>query len=148
MAVAGSYSTGMLLFIFTERVATTLLCFDSGASGGIFAPILVPRTLSGAAFGMVCSVLFPAYHLSAGIFAIAGMGALFTASVRALLTGIVLVLEMTDNYQLILPMIITCLGATVVAQPLGETALFLSSCSIAGKAGTGTERHPAVRQTD
>ncbi|VTN14150.1 H(+)/Cl(-) exchange transporter ClcA [Raoultella terrigena] len=54
--------------------------------------------------------LFPGYHLDPGTFAIAGMGALLAASVRAPLTGIVLVLEMTDNYQLILPMIITCLG--------------------------------------
>ena len=52
----------------------------------------------------------------AGTFAIAGMGALLAASIRAPLTGIVLVLEMTDNYQLILPMIITCLGATLLAQ--------------------------------
>lgn len=65
---------------------------------------------------MAAAVLFPQYHLEAGTFAIAGMGALMAASVRAPLTGIVLVLEMTDNYQLILPMIITCLGATLLAQ--------------------------------
>jgi CIC family chloride channel protein len=52
------------------------------------------------------------------------MGALFAASVRAPLTGIVLVLEMTDNYQLILPMIITCLGATLLAQFLGGKPLY------------------------
>ncbi|VUC89930.1 H(+)/Cl(-) exchange transporter ClcA [Salmonella sp. NCTC 11881] len=46
------------------------------------------------------------------------------ASVRAPLTGIVLVLEMTDNYQLILPMIITCLGATLLAQFLGGKPLY------------------------
>ncbi|MDF0606952.1 chloride channel protein [Neisseriaceae bacterium TC5R-5] len=62
--------------------------------------------------------------LEAATFAIAGMGALFAATVRAPLTGIVLVLEMTDNYQLILPMIITCLGATLVAQFLGGTPLY------------------------
>lgn len=55
-----------------------------------------------------------------------GMGALFAATVRAPLTGIVLVLEMTDNYQLILPMIITCLGATLVAQFLGGQPLYSS----------------------
>lgn len=54
------------------------------------------------------------------------MGALFAATVRAPLTGIVLVLEMTDNYQLILPMIITCLGATLVAQFLGGKPLYSS----------------------
>ena len=66
----------------------------------------------------------PAYHLDAGTFAVAGMGALLAASLRAPLTGIVLVLEMTDNYQLILPMIITCLGATLLAQFLGGKPLY------------------------
>jgi len=51
-------------------------------------------------------------------------GALLAASLRAPLTGIVLVLEMTDNYQLILPMIITCLGATLLAQFLGGKPLY------------------------
>lgn len=126
IAVAGHYSLAMLLFIFIARVATTLLCFGSGAPGGIFAPMLALGTLLGTAFGMVCAGLLPTYHLDAGTFAIAGMGALFAASVRAPLTGIVLVLEMTDNYQLILPMIITCLGATLLAQFFGGKPLYSS----------------------
>ncbi|WP_158781762.1 H(+)/Cl(-) exchange transporter ClcA [Pantoea sp. BAV 3049] len=124
VAAAGNYTVGMLLFIFIARVVTTLLCFGSGAPGGIFAPMLALGTLLGTAFGMASASLFPAYHLEAGTFAIAGMGALFAASVRAPLTGIVLVLEMTDNYQLILPMIITCLGATLLAQFLGGKPLY------------------------
>ncbi|WP_428944017.1 H(+)/Cl(-) exchange transporter ClcA [Pantoea sp. FN060301] len=124
IAAAGNYTVGMLLFIFITRIITTLLCFASGAPGGIFAPMLALGTLLGTAFGMASASLFPEYHLQAGTFAIAGMGALFAASVRAPLTGIVLVLEMTDNYQLILPMIITCLGATLLAQFLGGTPLY------------------------
>ena len=116
----------MLLFIFIARVITTLLCFASGAPGGIFAPMLALGTLLGTAFGIASAAWFPAYHLEVGTFAIAGMGALFAASVRAPLTGIVLVLEMTDNYQLILPMIITCLGATLLAQFLGGKPLYSS----------------------
>lgn len=73
---------------------------------------------------MASAHLFPQYGIEAGTFAIAGMGALFAATVRAPLTGIVLVLEMTDNYQLILPMIITCLGATLLAQFLGGKPLY------------------------
>ncbi|WP_034949426.1 H(+)/Cl(-) exchange transporter ClcA, partial [Erwinia oleae] len=124
IAAAGNYTIGMLLFIFIARTVTTLLCFSSGAPGGIFAPMLALGTLLGTAFGMASVALFPAYSLQAGTFAIAGMGALFAASVRAPLTGIVLVLEMTDNYQLILPMIITCLGATLLAQFLGGKPLY------------------------
>ncbi|WP_413527882.1 H(+)/Cl(-) exchange transporter ClcA [Rahnella inusitata] len=124
LAAAGKYSLLMLLFIFIVRVATTLLCFASGAPGGIFAPMLALGTLLGTAFGTAALAWFPQYGIEPATFAIAGMGALFAASVRAPLTGIVLVLEMTDNYQLILPMIITCLGATLLAQFLGGKPLY------------------------
>ncbi|POP41607.1 H(+)/Cl(-) exchange transporter ClcA [Superficieibacter electus] len=124
LAMAGHYTVGLLLVIFITRVVTTLLCFCSGAPGGIFAPMLALGTLLGTAFGMAAADIFPAYHLDAGTFAIAGMGALLAASVRAPLTGTVLVLEMTDNYQLILPMIITCLGATLLAQFVGGKPLY------------------------
>lgn len=126
IAAAGNYTVGMLMFIFIARIVTTLLCFGSGAPGGIFAPMLALGTLFGSAFGLASSHLFPQYGIEPGTFAIAGMGALFAATVRAPLTGIVLVLEMTDNYQLILPMIITCLGATLVAQFLGGQPLYSS----------------------
>ena len=124
IAAAGNFSVGLLLFMFISRVITTVLCFSSGAPGGIFAPMLALGTLLGTAFGMAAQAGFPAYHLDAGTFAVAGMGALLAASLRAPLTGIVLVLEMTDNYQLILPMIITCLGATLLAQFLGGKPLY------------------------
>ena len=118
------YSLTGILMIFLFRVLTTVICFSSGAPGGIFAPTLALGTLFGSFFGYAAMLLFPQYQIEPATFAIAGMGALFAATVRAPLTGIVLVLEMTDNYQLILPMIITCLGATLVAQYLGGRPLY------------------------
>jgi CIC family chloride channel protein len=125
-AASGGFTFYALIVMFLVRLLTTLLCFCSGAPGGIFAPMLALGTVLGTAYGVGVAELFPAYGLQAGTFAIAGMGALFAASVRAPLTGIVLVLEMTDNYQLILPMIITCLGATLLAQFLGGKPLYSS----------------------
>ncbi|CAK6500647.1 H(+)/Cl(-) exchange transporter ClcA (plasmid) [Pantoea sp. Nvir] len=125
-ATAGHYTFGVLLVIFAVRLFTTLLCFSSGAPGGIFAPMLALGTVLGTAFGVLMADVFPLYHLQPATFAIAGMGALLAASVRAPLTGIVLVLEMTDNYQLILPMIVTGLGATLLAQFLGGKPLYSS----------------------
>ncbi|HKS32625.1 MAG TPA: H(+)/Cl(-) exchange transporter ClcA [Enterobacteriaceae bacterium] len=125
-AVNGDFTFYALLAMFLIRLLTTLLCFCSGAPGGIFAPMLALGTVLGTAYGVGVADLFPAYGLDPGTFAIAGMGALFAASVRAPLTGIVLVLEMSDNYQLILPMIITCLGATLLAQFLGGKPLYSS----------------------
>ena len=121
---AGGYSLTALLLFFVLRTITTIISFSSGAPGGIFAPTLALGTLFGSAFGLMATYLFPDYQIQIGTFAIAGMGALFAATVRAPLTGIVLVLEMTDNYQLILPMIITCLGATMLAQLLGGRPIY------------------------
>ena len=68
--------------------------------------------------------LMPAAIAHPGVFAVAGMGALFAATVRAPLTGIALAIEMTDNYELILPLIVTCLAATIVAQGLGGKPIY------------------------
>lgn len=121
---AGHFSLALLASIFFLRLLTTVVSFSSGAPGGIFAPVLALGTLFGTAFGMAAMIIFPDYDMQAGTFAVAGMGALFAATVRAPLTGTILVLEVTASYQLIMPMVITCLGATLVAQALGGQPLY------------------------
>ncbi|EGR5459876.1 H(+)/Cl(-) exchange transporter ClcA [Vibrio cholerae] len=113
-----------LLLLFVGRIFTTLLCFGSGAPGGIFAPMLALGTLFGYAFGLIAKVWFPELNIEPGMFTIAGMGALFAATVRAPITGILLVIEMTNNYHLILPLIITSLGAVIFAQLLGGQPIY------------------------
>lgn len=120
----GHYLAGALLLLFLFRVLTTLLSFGSGAPGGVFAPTLALGTLFGMLFGLVAHALFPEIVTEAGTFAIAGMGGLFAATVRAPITGILLVIEMTSNYEMILPLIVTCLGATMVAQSLGGRPIY------------------------
>lgn len=121
---AGHFSLAVLALVFFFRFMTSVVSFSSGAPGGIFSPLLALGTLFGTAFGLAAIELFPHYHLQAGSFAIAGMAALFAATVRAPLTGIVLVLEITGNYLLILPIVITCLGATMLAHLLGGRPLY------------------------
>ncbi|SHO57671.1 H(+)/Cl(-) exchange transporter ClcA [Vibrio quintilis] len=120
----GGYSAEILLLLFLGRILTTMLCFGSGAPGGIFAPMLGLGTLFGYAFGLIAASAFPELSIDPGTFAIAGMGALFAATVRAPITGIILVIEMTNNYYLILPLIITALGAVVFAQLLGGEPIY------------------------
>ncbi len=120
----GHYFAGALLLIFLFRVLTTLLSFSSGAPGGVFAPTLALGTLFGMLFGLAAHQLFPDIVTQAGTFAIAGMGGLFAATVRAPITGILLVIEMTSNYEMILPLIVTCLGATMMAQSLGGRPIY------------------------
>lgn len=120
----GGYSATLLLLLFVARIVTTMICFGSGAPGGIFAPMLALGTLFGYAFGLIAQSLFPELNITPGMFAIAGMGALFAATVRAPITGILLVIEMTNNYYLILPLIITSLGAVIFAQLLGGQPIY------------------------
>ncbi|WP_148300709.1 H(+)/Cl(-) exchange transporter ClcA [Shewanella marina] len=124
LATHGSFSLSVLFLLFFARLATTLACFSSGAPGGVFAPMLALGTLFGTCFGTICADLFPQMHLDPGMFAIAGMGALFAATVRAPVTGILLVMELTHNYDLILPLLITTLGATMAAQALGGKPIY------------------------
>lgn len=120
----GHFLAGTLLVIFLFRVLTSLLSFSSGAPGGVFAPTLALGTLFGMLFGLAGHALFPEIVTEPGTFAIAGMGGLFAATVRAPITGILLVIEMTSNYEMILPLIVTCLGATMVAQTLGGRPIY------------------------
>lgn len=120
----GQFLAGALMVIFLFRVITTLLSFSSGAPGGVFAPTLALGTLFGMLFGLAAHALFPEIVTEPGTFAIAGMGGLFAATVRAPITGILLVIEMTSNYEMILPLIVTCLGATMVAQSLGGRPIY------------------------
>lgn len=118
----------LLLFLIIRFVAS-ILCFSSGAPGGIFSPTL--------ALGTICGVLFAYlinsatnYYFSLETCAILGMAGLFAATIRAPMTGIVLILEITASYNLILPLMTTCLAATFTAQSLGSKALYYSLLEI------------------
>jgi len=105
-----------LLLMLAGRFILTLLSYSTGAPGGIFAPLLAIGTLFGLAFAHLLFFFWQPVGVSADMFAIAGMGGLFAASIRAPITGIVLIVEMTQNYHLILPSMVTCLVATIVVQ--------------------------------
>lgn len=98
------------------RFITTLLCYNTGVPGGIFAPMLALGTLLGLAASHILQWFMPDMSVHPGMFAVAGMGALFSAAVRAPITAIVLVVEMTQNYSLILPLMVSCLTSTTVMQ--------------------------------
>lgn len=102
-----------LIFV---RFFTTIISYSTGVPGGIFAPMLALGTLLGLAVFHIFSLLNIDNSIAPGMFAVAGMGALFAACVRSPITGVVLVVEMTQNYSLILPLLVTCLTSTTVVQ--------------------------------
>jgi CIC family chloride channel protein len=100
--------------IFLLRFALGAISYAAGAPGGLFAPLLTLGAQSGLMFGLVCKALFPGAGIEPQSFALVGMAAFFTGVVRAPLTGIVLVTEMTANTSLLLPMLGACFTAMLV----------------------------------
>lgn len=122
--IAGVYALYPLLMILLVRFALTVICFGSGAPGGVFSPTLALGTVAGVLFGLIVHQLLPEHQNSLITFAILGMAGLFAATIRAPLTGIVIVIEMTGSYALILPLVITCLASTFTAQTLRGAPLY------------------------
>ncbi|MEW6271088.1 MAG: chloride channel protein, partial [Thermodesulfobacteriota bacterium] len=95
-----------------------------GAPGGIFAPMLVLGAALGMAIAEAARGLLPQVASHPETFAVVGMAALFTAVVRAPLTGIVLMVEMTGDYGLVLPLLIAALAAGGIADYLGDRPIY------------------------
>ncbi len=110
--------------LFVVRFLATIASYGTGAPGGLFAPMLALGTIGGVAFGELVTVLGIGGTLLPAHFAVAGMGALFAAVVRAPLTGIILTAEMTGNFTQILPLMLTCMAATITAHGLGTRPVY------------------------
>jgi chloride channel protein, CIC family len=109
---------------FVLRFFLTMASYGCGAPGGIFAPLLVLGSEIGLAVGKVFFHLLPRAVDHAETFAVVGMAAYFSAIVRAPLTGIVLIVEMTGNYSLVLPLLVACLTAYSVAEFLRDRPVY------------------------
>jgi CIC family chloride channel protein len=115
---------GMLALLMATKFVLTTLCYASGAPGGIFAPMLLIGALVGTMLGNTVGLVTPAFAGHTPVLALLGMAGIFVGSVRAPLTGIVLVSEMTEGYQLLFPICISALCAYLVAEALGGTPIY------------------------
>jgi CIC family chloride channel protein len=119
-----SFTLSFLLFLFIARMLLSIFSYSSGVPGGIFLPMLTLGVIFGLFFGTIMQQFFPDLISHPGIYAIAGMAGIFSATVRAPLTGLVLAIEMTSNYELILPLIVTTVIASVGTALLGNEPIY------------------------
>lgn len=145
MALSGRIVVTLLPLFFIARFSLTMVSYGSGAAGGIFAPLLVLGALCGLWFGAGVHGIFPAsLSLTPPVFAVLGMGALFTAIVRAPLTGIVLMIELTGVYGFMLPLLVACLTAYGVAEMLGNLPIY-EALRLRTRAAAEAEKTAAAR---
>ena len=119
-----SFTLNFLLVLFIVRMLLSIFSYSTGVPGGIFTPMLTLGVILGMLFGSVIHSHFPDLVTHPGIFAVAGMAGIFASTVRAPLTGLVLAVEMTSNFELILPLIITTVSASVVTAWLGNKPIY------------------------
>jgi chloride channel protein, CIC family len=113
-ALSGSLSVRIMLVLFVAKLVATVFSYSSGGAGGIFAPSLFIGAALGGAFGSLDRTLF--HHDDVGAFALVGMGAVFSATVRAPMTSVLIIIEMTSGYGLIVPLMIANMSAYVLAR--------------------------------
>ena len=124
LTIRGQIALLMIPVWFLVRFFLTVSSYGSGVPGGIFAPLLVLGALIGLAVGQVAIMAVPSAGVGPAVFAVVGMAAYFTAIVRAPLTGVVLIIEMTGNYEQMLPLLISCFFAYAVAEFLKDLPIY------------------------
>ena len=124
LALSGALAFSVLPLFIVARFSLTMLSYGSGAAGGIFAPLLVLGALGGLCFGVGVHTVASAPSLTPAVFCVLGMGAMFTAVVRAPLTGIVLMIELTGVYGFMLPLLVSCMAAYGVAEMMGNLPIY------------------------
>jgi CIC family chloride channel protein len=120
----GGHSFTPIAALFVVRLVLAPLCYAPGLPGGLFAPLLVIGAAAGLLLGMACEALIPGLTIPLPAFAAVGMGTLFIAVVRAPVTGIALVVEMTGATSLLVPLLTAGAGALVVAAMLGNRPIY------------------------
>ena len=115
--VTGDVSNLEILIAFIAHFFLTMLSYSSGAPGGLFAPALI----MGSSLGYIVAVVF---GTNTALYALAGMGAFFTGIVRVPVTATVIVFEMTADFNLVLPLMLTCAISYIVAESVFSRSIY------------------------
>jgi CIC family chloride channel protein len=114
----------LLAVLLVAKLAATCLTLGSGGSGGVFAPSLFMGAMLGGVFGSVVHGVFPESTATAGAYALVGMAAVFAGAARAPITAILILFELTDDYSIILPLMLSTVICTLLAEHLSHDSIY------------------------
>ncbi|MBA3912571.1 MAG: chloride channel protein [Acidobacteriales bacterium] len=123
-AMHNQYTWKVLALLAGLKIIATTVSFVSGTPGGMFAPTLFVGAMLGGAVGGVEHVFFPGLTGSIGTYALVGMGVLFAGFLRVPMTSVFMVLEVSGNYSIIVPVIVANTIAYVISRTLQPTPIF------------------------
>lgn len=113
-----------LLVLVVVKILATSATLGSGGSGGIFAPSLFIGAMAGGFFGWAAGQLLPGVIAPVGAYALVGMGAAVAGTTHAPITAILIIFEMTGDYKIILPMMITCILSVLVSSFIKRDSIY------------------------
>jgi CIC family chloride channel protein len=122
--LAGQIGLGVLIALLFLKMIATSVTLGSGGSGGVFAPSLFIGAALGGVFGIVAGRIFPDVISSSGAYSLVGMGAFFAAVVQGPITAIVLLVEMTRDIEMLLPVMTAVVFATITARALTADSIY------------------------
>jgi CIC family chloride channel protein len=114
----------VLLLLVVLKIAATSITLGSGGSGGIFAPSLFIGANLGGLIGTVAHRLSPNLTASPGAYALVGMGAVAAGAMHAPLTAILIMFEMTGDYRIMLPLMLTCIISVLITTRLKRESIY------------------------
>ncbi len=123
-ALHGELQLTLLLALVVTKLVATCLTLGSGNSGGIFAPSLFLGAMVGGAFGLGVEAQWPSVVGSPGAYALAGMAGIVAGSTHATITAILILFEMSGDYRMMLPLMLTAAAATLVAGRLYPESIY------------------------
>ena len=123
-AMHAQFAWKMLLLLAIFKIIATTLSFSSGTPGGMFAPTLFIGAMLGASVGSFEKLFFPHLTGTVGSYALVGMGVLFAAFLRAPFTSVFMVLEVSGNYSIVIPVILANTIAYLISRSLQPVPIF------------------------
>jgi len=114
----------MLVLLIFVKIAATSLTIGSGGSGGVFAPSLFIGAMAGGAFGYFIHLLFPSITAPSEAYCLVGMGAVLAAATHGPLHAILIIFEITGDYKIIVPLMLSCITAYLIASQINRESIF------------------------
>ena len=123
-ALNGQMALQMMAMLVALKLVATAACYGSGNAGGIFGPSLFIGAMMGGSVGTVAHMIAPDYTGGVGAYALVGMGAAFAGIVRVPLTSVIMIFEMTRDYTIIVPLMISNLISFYISYRLQKEPIY------------------------